>query len=117
MNDKIDETHNVPYGLMYATDKRKFGNPRELIAFWREVFKYQKQYPELQADIAYWSTCKTAGLPLTNDNDIYEAVHAEIGFLESDEEVSDRTKRGWSRAEEFVNTAERELNEKEGMKG
>jgi hypothetical protein len=63
----------------------------ELMAIWEEGIKYIRLYPELQENIAAWTMSVGSRSPLVDDNDIFEAIHLEIGCLETPQWVYKKT--------------------------
>jgi hypothetical protein len=100
MNKKsaIDSRYGLPEDFLEYIQSYIGGrNPRipetpdELIAIWEEGIKYIRLYPELQENIAAWTMSAGSMSPLVDDNDVFEAIHLEIGCLETPQWIYKKT--------------------------
>ena len=76
-----------------------FNTRAGLIRLYQAALNYRRRYPVYQESIAEWTVSAGASSPLVNDNDIFEAIHAELGSLEarSATDTDDDIENGWQR--------------------
>lgn len=104
----INRQVNLPQDFINHALSRNLEDPYELISFWREALDYRKRFPHLQENIATFVVSTGASSPLTSDNDIFEATHAQFGALEVPQ--GSKVDESWLRVAQLIDEANTEID-------
>ena len=93
-----------PYiGQLPGTIVRKIiTDPAGLVALWETALSCRQRHPDHQEGIAVWTVSVGATSPLVNDNDLFEAIHAEFGSLEFADSYPGKGDAQWLALEQLV---------------